>query len=354
MKTGKKYIKPLILASAAMLAVMGCSNQSDGTEMSTDTETETTTEAAVVLQKVTYTASDGSVSIILPDSNWTNTLDEDGQLTFVSPGEGKITITYGDTKKKVKQMAFASSESKLKKRLTKLGENTDNLEIQDFSFDKSSGIRNCSYTLKYTDTTDGTYYTVTSVVAADAKGYQITGTLEVGDATLLASVQDSVNSFLILNNSLAETAENDGSGTESGNSGSSSEEQRYFYDEPGNTIYVTQDSDGAWVDENGTVYYFYENHVEDGNGTTYYYDPPAYREGGELYSGSDSGQESSDGSASSGGTESADTYYDFYDSEGNYIKATQDANGNWVGDDGKTYTFGDNGVTDSDGNYYPY
>ena len=74
--------------------------------------------------------------------------------------------------------------------------------------------------------------------------------------------------------------------------------------------------------------------MEDTNGNEFYYDPPQYSES----------QSDDMGIAS-------DDYVDFYDSNGNYIKATQDENGNWVGSDGKTYTFSDEGVTDSDGNF---
>ena len=44
----------------------------------------------------------------------------------------------------------------------------------------------------------------------------------------------------------------------------------------------------------------------------------------------------------------------FYDDQGNYISVTQDANGNWVDSGGMQYTFGNDGVTDANGNFYPY
>ena len=44
----------------------------------------------------------------------------------------------------------------------------------------------------------------------------------------------------------------------------------------------------------------------------------------------------------------------FYDINGNYQTATQDANGNWVDSGGMQYTFGNDGVTDANGNFYPY
>lgn len=336
MRVNKKYAKSLLLAAAAALAVAGCSSQDKGTEGSADSATETSAETQAVLEKVTYTSADGSVSIILPDSNWKNTEDSNGKLVFSSEGKGEITVDYADSKEKVGSLAFGSTENKLLKRLAKLGMNTGGLEISDYSFDKTEGIRHCSYTLKYTDTAAGNYYTVTAVSAVAGRGYQVSGTVKEDDAALLASVQESVNSFLVLQNPLTAETEAETAG-ESGGEASVSGEERYFFDEPGNTIYVRQNSEGAWVDDKGMTYKFYENGVEDSNGTKYYYDPPAYR----------SGSSSSDSGDSAG-------YYDFYDKDGNYIKATQDADGNWVGDDGKIYTFGEKGVTDSDGNFHPY
>lgn len=341
MRVNKKYARALLLAAAAMLAVAGCSDKEKGTEGPTDSSAESSAETQAVLEKVTYTSSDGSVSIILPDSNWTNTVDSSGKLVFSADGKGEITVDYADGKDQVSSLAFGSTENKLVKRLAKLGMSTDSLEISNYSYDKSSGIRHCSYTIKYTDTAAGNYYTVTSVSASASRGYQVSGTVKEDDTALLASVQESVNSFLVLQNPL--TAEKDtgedGAQDETGGESTASGEERYFFDEPGNTIYVRQNAEGAWVDDKGMAYKFYENGVEDSNGTKYYYDPPAYR--------SDSSGDSSDGGSSA-------DYYDFYDKDGNYIKATQDENGNWVGDDGKVYTFGEKGVTDSDGNFHPY
>ena len=48
------------------------------------------------------------------------------------------------------------------------------------------------------------------------------------------------------------------------------------------------------------------------------------------------------------------TNYNFKKPDESDFYSIQDQNGNWVGEDGKTYLFGENGVTDSDGNFYPY
>lgn len=44
----------------------------------------------------------------------------------------------------------------------------------------------------------------------------------------------------------------------------------------------------------------------------------------------------------------------FKDDAGNWITVTMNADGQWVDESGMAYTFGDDGVTDSNGNFYPY
>lgn len=127
--------------------------------------------------------------------------------------------------------------------------------------------------------------------------------------------------------------------------------QRWFFDKNGNTVYANKDSNGNWVGQNGEEFYFYEEGVEDSNGVTYYYDPPT----GSTGSGSSSGSSSSSGSGNSSSADNEDPdYYDFYDTNGNHIIARQNDKGEWVDDNGNTYTFGEKGVTDSNGNFHPY
>ena len=126
----------------------------------------------------------------------------------------------------------------------------------------------------------------------------------------------------------------DSTGSDSSNTGTSTstEAPRYFYDGSGNRVDVTQMPDGSWQDASGTSYTFYENGVKDSNGNEYYYDPPA--------NGNSSVEVGSKA--------------DFYDTQGNHIICTMDENGNWVDSEGNVYTFGEKGVTDSNGNFYPY
>ncbi|MCR1840918.1 hypothetical protein [Murimonas intestini] len=129
-------------------------------------------------------------------------------------------------------------------------------------------------------------------------------------------------------------------------SGSNDEDtQRWFFDKNGNTVYAHIDSNGNWIGDNGEEFYFYEEGVEDSNGVTYYYDPPTGSSGSSGTSGS--------GTSSSSDIEDPD-YYDFYDTNGNHIIARQNEKGEWVDDNGNSYTFGEKGVTDSKGNFHPY
>ena len=126
----------------------------------------------------------------------------------------------------------------------------------------------------------------------------------------------------------------DSTGRDASNTGTTTytEAPRYFYDGSGNRVDVTQMPDGSWQDASGTSYTFYENGVKDSNGNEYYYDPPA--------NGNSSVEVGSKA--------------DFYDTQGNHIICTMDENGNWVDSEGNVYTFGEKGVTDSNGNFYPY
>lgn len=44
----------------------------------------------------------------------------------------------------------------------------------------------------------------------------------------------------------------------------------------------------------------------------------------------------------------------FYDDEGTWITVYKNANGDWVDESGMVYVFGDDGVTDQNGVFYPY
>lgn len=345
MMNKKGLFKSFVLAAVMLTVVAGCSKKEDETETNKSSESQSTEAQtnAPVSTKVNYQAPDGSFSLIFPDSSWKNTSEENGVYVFASEGLGEITVTHA-TGDAVGDLQIKAKEANLIKRLKKNGYDTDNIEVSDFQYDKSTGVKITSYQLNYKDTSAGIYYAVGAGQATDSEGFQVVGTVKKADDAALESVKEAVSSFQVLKELSAEAGSDTGAeDSEGGEASSGSGEERYFFDEAGNTIYTSENADGVWVDKSGMAYYFYEDGVKDDNGTKYYYDPPSYRE-------NSSGSGTSSGSSSG---EAAD-YYDFYDKNGNYIKTTQDENGRWVGDDGKTYTFGDDGVTDSDGNFHPY
>lgn len=126
------------------------------------------------------------------------------------------------------------------------------------------------------------------------------------------------------------------SGNEQATENISASEERYFFDEAGNTIYVSENANGDWVDSNGTVYTFYEDGVKDSSGTQYYYDPPSYR--------NDSGAT---------GTDTGEAV-DIYRNDGTYTRLTKNADGNWADSNGITYELREDGAMDSNGEFHPW
>jgi len=124
--------------------------------------------------------------------------------------------------------------------------------------------------------------------------------------------------------------------TEPGSDSASDEKDRYFYDEAGNRIHVSLNSDEEWADENGKTYTFLEHDILDNEGTLYYYDPPEARSSTGV-NGTDTGEA-----------------VDLYLSDGSFVRLTKDSNGNWADGNGVTYTLGDDGATDSNGNFHPW
>lgn len=126
------------------------------------------------------------------------------------------------------------------------------------------------------------------------------------------------------------------SGNTQSSENTSAGEERYFFDAAGNTIYTSQNSNGDWVDANGTVYTFLENGVKDSSGNQYYYDPPSYRENSDA-----------------AGTDTGDAV-DIYRNDGTYTRLTKNADGNWADSNGITYELREDGAMDSNGEFHPW
>ncbi len=252
------------------MAAAGCSSTRQGTERTS----EAATEAREVLKKVTYTAADGSVSIILPDSEWKNVKDADGRQVFTSVN-GELSITYADSKEELKDFFLGTTEKRLQKRLANLGIGSETYELQEFSYDDSEGVRECASVLKFAEPKDGAVYLVSQVSALDERGYQVTGMVKSSDPAILEEVKASVKSILVLKDPLAAEVLEGQDGTEGLTGAAESETPGVpycdFYDTEGNYIRTTQDENGNWVDDNGKIYYFEQDGVRDEDGNFYPY-----------------------------------------------------------------------------------
>ena len=351
----KKLMAILVLSISAMCLMSGCKKQTKETETQTESTQETGTETEAV--KNNYTSETSTFSIDLPDASWAATKEGIKQnWTFESAGIGTINITHKKTK--IGKKKLPDSQEAAVALLNKEKENA--FANVEFKKESTSTANLYYYAASTTDAELPYLYYVRYLVNTDNEGYIITAKLTTEDSEAVQAVKDAVTSFQILkedgkNTETGESETADGSdesssqeteasaGTSEGSGTSATEEEyRYFFDEEGNTIYAYPSEDGAWRDKNGMSYIFLENGVEDSNGTKYYYDPPEYR---NQSSGTDSSSDNSSSSITPGQTA------DFYDGNGNYITATQDENGYWIGSDGKTYTFSEEGVTDSEGNF---
>lgn len=367
----KKIATLLVIGMAAMFMMNGCQKKASETETTKQTtaqsESTAQTEAAT-----TYTSESNSFSFDLPDSAWVATKEGiENKWAFMKEGVGTIRITH--KKSKIKEKNLPQSQEDAIALLNDIQENA--FSQVEYKKDSTNGTELYYYAASTQDADLGYIYLIKYLINTDTESYTITAKLTSSDSTVQQAVKSAVTSFKVLNDDSKKTDSDANSGssadgsTSSDNAGNSSdpentgdtasdntsgestgdssgastdEEYRYFFDANGNTIYAYPSEDGTWRDDNGTSYIFLENGVEDSNGTQYYYDPPQ----GTTGSGSESDSLTGSGNSSDNGM-----VIGFYDINGNYQTATQDANGNWIGSDGKTYTFDEKGATDSDGNF---
>ena len=237
-------------------------------------------------------------------------------------------------------LVSTESESETEKTTEKATEKTSESETSTAANNNSNQTPSTANTgsTSTSSSTAGTTTGTTTGGSTGTSGGTTTGGTTTGGTTGTTSGGNNGStgtSTGSTDNSSTGTTDNGSSnGGDSSSSGetTSTEAPRYFYDGSGNRVDVSQMPDGSWQDANGISYTFYENGVKDSNGNEYYYDPPA--------NGNSSVEVGSKA--------------DFYDSQGNHIVCTMDENGNWVDSEGNIYTFGEKGVTDSNGNFYPY
>ena len=252
----------------------------------------------------------------------------------------KIQVGQSETTTLVSTESESETEKATEKTTEKATEKTSESETSTAANNNSNQTPSTANTgsTSTSSSTAGTTTGTTTGGSTGTSGGTTTGGTTTGGTTGTTSGGNNGStgtSTGSTDNSSTGTTDNGSSnGGDSSSSGetTSTEAPRYFYDGSGNRVDVSQMPDGSWQDANGTSYTFYENGVKDSNGNEYYYDPPA--------NGNSSVEVGSKA--------------DFYDSQGNHIVCTMDENGNWVDSEGNIYTFGEKGVTDSNGNFYPY
>ena len=252
----------------------------------------------------------------------------------------KIQVGQSETTTLVSTESESETEKATEKTTEKSTEKTSESETSTAANNNSNQTPSTANTgsTSTSSSTAGTTTGTTTGGSTGTSGGTTTGGTTTGGTTGTTSGGNNGStgtSTGSTDNSSTGTTDNGSSnGGDSSSSGetTSTEAPRYFYDGSGNRVDVSQMPDGSWQDANGISYTFYENGVKDSNGNEYYYDPPA--------NGNSSVEVGSKA--------------DFYDSQGNHIVCTMDENGNWVDSEGNIYTFGEKGVTDSNGNFYPY
>ncbi len=208
----KGALTSLVTALAVMGLVSGCQLADEidtetvpETEQETQTETEVLTEAeseseSELQTDVVYESEDDTIRIILPDSTWKVTQDNDDMLVFTSGDAAMITVVHADDEESMKNISVMRSRDELVESLTGQYPEEDAFEILSYDEKSSSTVNSYEYVVKYTYPTSMWTYSVTyGILAADDDAaYVVSGTVTDDDKTLLDEVETSVESFSVL------------------------------------------------------------------------------------------------------------------------------------------------------------
>lgn len=343
MKNRAKLMTGILIAMGISCAITGCKKTPKETETSSESETirmtepETKKETEKKDTKATsYKSKDGSISIKLPDESWSTKKEGDNEWTFESAEQGMITIVHYSGSD-AQGLVFPGSEEEVLENLEKAGKSKTDYAV--IKYEKNTlGSYEAYHTTIKCKAQDSKYaYSVAYNLVGEEDIYSVNGQVLKDDTKVMESIRTAVESLKLLKKDA------DTSGKKDEKKDTEKQEQteetgkadrdngQYVYDGSGNAVYVYEDGNGNWVDDNGNVYYFSANGITDVNGQNYYYNKP---------DGTDSSQNQETNS--------------FYDNEGNLITVYKNSSGNWVDNNGIIYTFGQYGVTDNYGNYYPY
>lgn len=366
MKMRSKIVTCLVLALSISCLATGCKKKAQETETSSETirvtekQTESETAKKATNTSTTFKSKDGSISIKLPDDTWTMKREGTKEWTFESPNQGTITIVHysGD---ETNGLVFPSSEEEVLSNLEKAGKSKTDYAVVEYKKNTMGSYEAYHTTIKCKSTNSKYAYSVAYNLVGDEDIYSVNGQVMQDDATAMEAIRTSVESLKLLKTSSTTTSETKKNNTTSSESNSTTQSEsgstastdgnsdsnqngQYVYDSNGNAVYIYQDSDGNWVDSSGAIYYFNANGITNSNGASFTYNP----QGGNSDNNNNNG--GNDNNNNGGATQTSS----FYDNQGNLITVYKNSNGNWVDGNGIVYTFGQYGVTDNYGNYYPY
>lgn len=373
MKMRSKIVTCLVLALSISCLATGCKKKAQETETSSETirvtekQTESETAKKATNTSTTFKSKDGSISIKLPDDTWTMKKEGTKEWTFESPNQGTITIVHysGD---ETNGLVFPSSEEEVLNNLEKAGKSKTDYAVVEYKKNTMGSYEAYHTTIKCKSTNSKYAYSVAYNLVGDEDIYSVNGQVMQDDATAMEAIRTSVESLKLLKTSSTTTSETKKNNTTSSESNSTTQSEsgstastdgnsdsnqngQYVYDSNGNAVYIYQDSDGNWVDSSGAIYYFNANGITNSNGASFTYNP---QDGNSNNNNNNNGGNDNNGGDNNNNNGGATQTSSFYDNQGNLITVYKNSNGNWVDGNGIVYTFGQYGVTDNYGNYYPY
>lgn len=368
MKKIKKFAVCLVLGITAASLAVGCRKKPKETESVSEQITESLTEKATEVEEKTgtamtqtklYTSRDKTFSISLPDSSWKNTKDTEEALVFESE-EGSITIAHLSGSD-VSAVKLPATGEEVLSNFTAAGKDAEQYEIIEFKKSTAGSVDQYHTVIKCTDPNEDYSYSIGYDLATDTEIYSVTGLVKDDNESVMKSIKTAVESFKLLKKSTAGAGSTGNDSSDGSADSSPSGNTKVIYDSSGNPITVTKGTDGVWKDSSGKSYDMQQYGVMGSDGYWYTYQAPS---GGGTNTGNNDDNNSNNNSNSNNNTNNGDNNNNnnanssetggFYDRDGNYISVTKDSNGNWVDSYGTVYYFGDSGVTDNAGNYYPY
>ncbi len=367
MKKMKQYAVYLVLGLAIAGMTAGCKKKEKETEsvfeQITESETESSSSVEVkegtsVVKTKLYTSKDKTITITLPDDSWKNTKDTKDALMFESD-KGSISVAHisGTTVSSVK---LPTSKAEVIANLTAAGKDSTKYEVTEFS-QKMLGTKDQYYTVvKCMDPKEGYAYSIGYDLVSDTEIYSVTGLVKEDDEVVVKEIQTAVESFKVLKTAGSSVSGLTGESTQNGTKGEAKGETKVIYDSKGTPITVTKDASGVWSDSTGKTYDMQQYGVMGSDGYWYTYKSSVSQSTTSTESSNTDSSNSNNNDQSSSITQNPNNNNNvgsvsgFYDQDGNYITVTKNSSGNWVDAYGTIYYFGDNGVTDNAGNYYPY